>query len=138
MKEAEVYTSGAGRLKCKAVIHVVGPVLLKLQSNEENVLAECVHSILRESDTQQYESVAIPALSCGAANFPVDEAVETIVYAVERYFKENDSSVKTVYFCDVAPKITDLFVFAGNRAFKRSSKRPVNQDFSPRSGSGMM
>lgn len=107
------------------VVHAVGPVWQKIKSNEK-IMTKCVYAILSEADIKHFQTVAIPALSTGTSKYPIDEAANTIALAVRGYFRKYpDSSLKTVYLCDIAAKVADIFVNAASRIFKSSDKRPT-------------
>ena len=59
-------------------------------------LKECVFSCLSECDQYGLKSVAIPAISCGVFGGRASECVQIIVEAIQRYFENQDSSVKKV------------------------------------------
>lgn len=80
----------AGRLPCKLIIHAVGPrwvakdrqrCICKLQKAIRNILN---YVTLTESDV---ETVAIPALSSGIFQFPLDLCTQTIVETISFYFQ---------------------------------------------------
>ncbi|CAC5399477.1 unnamed protein product [Mytilus coruscus] len=126
LNEGDVFSTSPGTLKCKMVVHAVGPVWQNLQSNEDVVMTKCVYAILSEADRKHFQTVAIPALSTGTSNYPIDEAANTIALAVRGYFRKNpNSSLKTIYLCDIAAKVADSFVNASSRIFKSSDKRPI-------------
>lgn len=137
LAEVEIFTSSPSNLKCRAVIHAVGSILDKSRSTIDDILKKCVHSILLESKIKKIGSVAIPALCCGASNYPPDKATNAIIISIQEYFKNTKSTVKTLYLCDIAPRVTDLFVTAADNVFKRADESPVNDDFSHRIGSGI-
>ncbi|KAF6385258.1 poly(ADP-ribose) polymerase family member 9 [Rhinolophus ferrumequinum] len=86
----EIATTKAGRLPCKFIIHAVGPRWMgvdrercidKLQRAIENILNHVNFSI------PYIETVAIPALSSGIFNFPVDLCTQIIVETISSYFQ---------------------------------------------------
>jgi O-acetyl-ADP-ribose deacetylase (regulator of RNase III) len=46
---------------------------------EPELLASCYRAIVRIASDHGFETVAIPAISCGAYRFPVDRAAEIAV-----------------------------------------------------------
>jgi O-acetyl-ADP-ribose deacetylase (regulator of RNase III) len=69
----------AGALNAKYVIHAVGPVYQGGRSNEDHLLASAYRAALLQAMEMQCESVALPALSTGAFNYPLDEAARIAV-----------------------------------------------------------
>lgn len=86
----EIAITAAGRLPCKRIIHAVGPrwvegererCIRTLQRAIENIL-HCVNCQYTDAET-----VAIPALSSGIFNFPVDLCTQIIVETISCYFQ---------------------------------------------------
>jgi O-acetyl-ADP-ribose deacetylase (regulator of RNase III) len=67
----EVFTSTGGNLKCKKVIHAVGPHYKGGKMNEENDLYDTVYNCLEEACRLKLESIAMPAISSGVFGFPI-------------------------------------------------------------------
>ncbi|XP_063405420.1 protein mono-ADP-ribosyltransferase PARP14-like [Mytilus trossulus] len=127
LNEGDVFSTSPGTLKCKMVVHAVGPVWQNQRSNAKVLMTKCVYAILSEADRKHFKTLAIPALSTGTSNYPINEAANIIALAVGGYFRKNpDSSLKTVYFCDIAAKVADIFVNVASKIFKSSDKRPIS------------
>jgi O-acetyl-ADP-ribose deacetylase (regulator of RNase III) len=90
---APAWTSG-GDLPAKYVIHAVGPVWG--DGDEDAKLAAAVTGSLRLADELGCASVAMPAISTGIFGFPKERAADIILSAIERYFGDQASGVKTV------------------------------------------
>ncbi|KAM5276382.1 protein mono-ADP-ribosyltransferase PARP9 isoform 2-T2 [Hipposideros larvatus] len=84
----EIAVTAAGRLPCKLIIHAVGPrwvevdrerCISTLQRAIENIL-QCVNFHYGD-----FETVAIPALSSGIFNFPLDLCTQIIVATINHY-----------------------------------------------------
>lgn len=76
-------------LPARFVIHTVGPVWSGGRADEENLLASCYRESLRLALGERVESIAFPAISCGAYRFPVDRASRIAVREVERFLSEH-------------------------------------------------
>ena len=70
------------RLPAKFVIHTVGPVWQGGSANEAELLARCYSSSLRVADDQGCQTVAFPAISCGAYGYPLPQAAAIAVKTV--------------------------------------------------------
>ncbi|XP_035249780.1 protein mono-ADP-ribosyltransferase PARP9 isoform X2 [Anguilla anguilla] len=86
----EAVITPPGALPCKAIIHAVGPHLSDRPNTEEvanasRLLKRAVEYILYLAERESFQSVAIPALSSGLFNFPLDRCAEIIVNAVKDY-----------------------------------------------------
>ena len=101
------WTSG-GQLPAKYVIHAVGPVWG--DGDEDNKLESAVTGSLRLADELKCSSLAMPAISTGIYGFPKDRAAEIIFSAIERYFLENSSVLKTVKLALYDQPTVDVFL----------------------------
>lgn len=114
LMEGQVYLSAAGNLKCKGVIHAVGPVWRN--KRESDYLREAVFKSLEVTSERNYTSIAFPALCAGGFGYPITEATKVIVDAVRDFFIENPgSSVEAVYLCDLNEHAVNGFVTAMKR-----------------------
>ena len=76
--------TAAGRLKCKWVIHAVGPMYDATEAErQEQELFACVFKSLQAADSQSMkcQSIAIPAISSGIFGFPKQEVARIIFSA---------------------------------------------------------
>ncbi|HVE99235.1 MAG TPA: O-acetyl-ADP-ribose deacetylase [Mycobacteriales bacterium] len=73
----------AGELPARWVIHTVGPVYAAV-ADPATLLERCHTAVLRVADELGARSVALPAISCGAYGYPLDEAAPVAVGAVRR------------------------------------------------------
>ena len=101
------WTSG-GLLPAKYVIHAVGPVWG--DGDEDNKLDYAVTGSLRVADELKCSSLAMPAISTGIYGFPKERAAGIIFSAIEKYFMENSSGLKTVKLALYDQPTVDVFV----------------------------
>jgi O-acetyl-ADP-ribose deacetylase (regulator of RNase III) len=101
------WTSG-GRLPAKYVIHAVGPVWGA--GNEDNKLEAAVIGSLRLADGLKCSSLALPAISTGIYGFPKDRAAGIIFSAIEKYFAESPSGLKTIKLVLYDQPTVDVFL----------------------------
>lgn len=101
------WTSG-GRLPAKYVIHAVGPIWG--DGDEDSKLEAAVIGSLRVADQLKCSSVALPAISTGIYGFPKDRAAEIIFSAIENYFANSLSGLKTVKVVLYDQPTTDVFI----------------------------
>ncbi|MEK9629223.1 MAG: macro domain-containing protein [Nitrospinota bacterium] len=85
----------AGNLKCKFVIHAVGPRWG--EGDETNKLKSALINSLKRAEENQITSIAFPALSTGIFGFPLELAAETLLHAAINYLAQN-TSIKSVAF----------------------------------------
>ena len=97
--EGHVMTSTPGRLRCKKIVHVVGPkwddeakelVDDGEETKQERLLKLAVTNLLKEA--MKYSSIAIPAISSGVFGFPRDLCAKVVLDAVVDFCDENPLS----------------------------------------------
>ena len=76
----------AGEMKCKFVIHAVGPVWG--EGDEDRKLAEAIRSSLLLANDLQAESISFPAISTGIFGFPVDRAADIFMEEISSFCSE--------------------------------------------------
>ncbi|XP_076854470.1 protein mono-ADP-ribosyltransferase PARP9 [Brachyhypopomus gauderio] len=89
----KAFTTPAGNLPCKMIIHAVGPCVSPNPTRTElekaaGLLENAVWSILELTEYNNLKSVAIPAVSSGLYNFPRDICANIIVNTV-KCFSDN-------------------------------------------------
>ena len=110
LKEGDIFVSSAGKLRCKRVIHAVGPIWHDGSHGESAVLKTVVNKILQEASTQAMTSVALPAISTGIFRYPLQQATTTIVNTAVDFIKTNNvNNLKYIHLVDVSPKTTSAF-----------------------------
>ena len=73
----------AGEMKCKFVIHAVGPVWG--EGDEDRKLAEAIHSSLLLANDLQAGSISFPAISTGIFGFPADRAADIFMEEISSF-----------------------------------------------------
>lgn len=81
--------SGAGRLPEKYVIHAVGPIYRDGQHGEAELLASAYRKSLSLAIEHGCQSVAFPALSCGAYGYPVEEAAKIALGTTMEFLRQH-------------------------------------------------
>ncbi|MGQ0750542.1 MAG: O-acetyl-ADP-ribose deacetylase [Betaproteobacteria bacterium] len=87
------------RLPARYVIHTVGPVWRGGRHGEPELLASCYRASLALAVTHGLETVAFPAISCGAYGYPVAQAVKIAVTECGRAVQAHASLQKIVFAC---------------------------------------
>ena len=64
------------RLPARFVIHTVGPVWRGGKHGEPETLADCYRNSLQLAVENEIETLAFPAISCGAYGYPIKEAAQ--------------------------------------------------------------
>ena len=85
------------RLPARFVIHTVGPVWRGGKRGESETLAECYRKSLQLAVENGINSLAFPAISCGAYGYPIEQAAQ-IAVKTTREFLSNDNMLEKVIF----------------------------------------
>ncbi|KAG7221461.1 hypothetical protein INR49_017230 [Caranx melampygus] len=77
-----VVTTG-GNLKCKKLLHAVGPSAGRAGGRERSLLVKTVQSALKLAELMEFTSIAMPCISSGIFGVPLAVCSEAIVTAVK-------------------------------------------------------
>ena len=78
-------------LPARFVIHTVGPIWSGGSRGEPDILANCYRNSLRVAVEHDVETIAFPAISCGAYGYPIHDAASIAVEATRDFLRENKS-----------------------------------------------
>jgi O-acetyl-ADP-ribose deacetylase (regulator of RNase III) len=84
-------------LPARFVIHTVGPVWSGGTRDEPEILANCYRNSLRVALENEVQTIAFPAISCGAYRYPIADAARIAVETTSEFLRDNDS-ITTVTF----------------------------------------
>ena len=80
-----VYTAAGGALKCKHIIHTIGPQAYKHGNQSQHLLWTACMNTLQLAEKLKATSLAIPPISTGLFQVPKDLVAETIIQTVCSY-----------------------------------------------------
>jgi O-acetyl-ADP-ribose deacetylase (regulator of RNase III) len=81
------------------VIHTVGPILTYDGKTNPEALSNCYLNSLKLCDVYHLKSVVFPPISCGFYGYPIQEASEVVLKAVEEYAKTvKEGFIRTIIF----------------------------------------
>jgi O-acetyl-ADP-ribose deacetylase (regulator of RNase III) len=86
-------------LPVKWVIHTVGPVWKGGQKGEDGLLASCYRKSLELAREYAVKTIAFPAISTGAYNFPSEKAAGIAVSEITKFLQENELPEKVFLVC---------------------------------------
>lgn len=87
------------RLPAKHVIHTVGPVWRGGGRGEPDLLASCYRESLQLAAGHGLQSIAFPAISCGAYGYPLVQAVRIAVRECGRFVTVNAKPEGIIFAC---------------------------------------
>ncbi len=106
----------AGKLDCKAIIHVVGPRNGEAKENEKLSLA--INNALILAKQNGFKSISIPAISTGIFGFPKDKCAKILVEESIKFVKDNKSvsgsALEIIEFCIYDEETLEQFKFVFN------------------------
>jgi len=103
--------TAAGQLAARHVIHAVGPVWQGGHAGEAELLASAYRRAFELSSQHGCRSIALPALSCGAYAYPVDQG-SRIALRVAKEFLEQDPTGELARFVLFGPGMYGAFAAA--------------------------
>ena len=86
-------------LPAKWIIHTVGPVWQGGQKGEDGLLASCYRKSLEIANEYAVKTIAFPAISTGAYNFPSKRAAGIAVSEIIKFLQENELPEKIFLVC---------------------------------------
>ena len=100
--------TGPGRLRCRAVIHAVGPIWGS--GDEDAKLRAAYAAALGVAHAEGYRSIAFPSLSTGIFGFPVDRAAPIALAAVAGFWETRpDTPVVEIRFTIIDAPTVEAF-----------------------------
>ena len=78
-------------LPARFVIHTVGPVWSGGNRGEPETLANCYRNSLRVAVENNVNTIAFPAISCGAYRYPISDAATIAVQTTREFLGDNDA-----------------------------------------------
>jgi O-acetyl-ADP-ribose deacetylase (regulator of RNase III) len=85
------------RLPASFVIHTVGPIWRDGKQREPETLANCYQNSLQLAVQNGIQTIAFPAISCGAYGYPIQEAAQIAVKTVREFLATTDKIDKVIF-----------------------------------------
>jgi O-acetyl-ADP-ribose deacetylase len=98
-------------LPARYVIHTVGPVWQGGNNNEPALLASCYRNSLELAVRNNIQSIAFPAISCGAYGFPLDEAADVALDTIQSFLDKHGKPSEVSIVC-FQPRVKFAFAQA--------------------------
>ncbi len=110
IETGNVAVTSGGNLKCKYIIHAVGPVWQGGSNNEETLLYRAVYNSLKKADERGLDSIALPAISTGIFGYPIEKATKVYFSATHDFIRQNPTSLRDIRFVIYDEKYLDHFL----------------------------
>ncbi|XP_062861937.1 poly(ADP-ribose) polymerase family member 14-related sequence 1 [Trichomycterus rosablanca] len=119
-----VLTKAGGQLRCKYVIHAVGPQYNNSDPQKAvDLLKKAVKNCLGLANKEKCQLIAIPAISSGNFEFPLDLCAGTIVAAIKEFFESvRGSSLTQIFLIDQNDKIINALEAAVQKVYGSTPK----------------
>ncbi len=101
--------TGAGKLKCKHVIHAVGPRMG--EGDEDEKLKNATLNTLNVAVENKLNSISFCAISTGIFGYPIDRCADIMLANVIAHLS-GETSLNEVVFCLYDQKAYDVFAAA--------------------------
>ncbi|GAB1599117.1 hypothetical protein Ahia01_000188900, partial [Argonauta hians] len=125
LQTGDVVSTGSGNLKCKTIIHAVGPIWKNGTQNELYYLDLTVKNCLNYLDNNNYTSIAIPAISTGIFGLPIDLGTKHIVSTIKNYLDDKPNSIiKYICLIDQRKEVLRSFKIHLENIFTKAGKSP--------------
>ncbi|KAL3865073.1 hypothetical protein ACJMK2_006706 [Sinanodonta woodiana] len=98
------FTSSAGKMPYKGVIHAVGPIWSEYKVKEEcaEALSLTIVNVLKEAHAKEFSKIALPAISSGIYGVPKKVCADMYIKGVMDYDSMVPSThVKEIHFVDI-------------------------------------
>ena len=118
-----VYTKAGGDLKCKYVIHAVGPEQYKHKGQSQQLLWNCCINALQLAENLRAESIAFSPISSGLFGLPKETVAEVLINAVCGYQTQSTALLKDVRIIIIDKETFEAFV-----PFFDSKRREMKSD----------
>lgn len=91
--------TGGHRMRCRYIIHTVGPIWQGGRHGEPATLAACYRTALELAGLQGVRSLAFPSISTGVYGYPADPAAEIAVATVRRTLASVTGLERVIFCC---------------------------------------
>ena len=98
IKVGKAIITSAYNLEAKYIVHVVSPIWIDGNHNEELLLRNCYKEALNLAKKYNCESIAFPLLATGNNEFPKSLALQIAINEISSFLMENDMQVYLVVY----------------------------------------
>ena len=84
-------------LPARFVIHTVGPIWRGGKHGEALILSNCYRNSLQLAVENEIETIAFPAISCGAYGYPIQQAAHIALETTRAFLAANRDLAKVIF-----------------------------------------
>ncbi|XP_029023651.1 uncharacterized protein LOC114866123 [Betta splendens] len=123
IRTGDVVVTTGGNLKCKKLLHAVGPKSGKAGGREKFLLKKTVGSALEIAENSTFRSIAFPCIGSGGSGVPVTVCCEALVTAVKEFGGQGGRSLSTILLIDNREEVVRALHDACERILQGTSGR---------------
>jgi len=110
LEDGAVVSLSAGNLKCRYVIHAVGPIYHDGKQGEDIFLTMAIRGCLDKANELKLESISIPAISTGIFKFPKPLCAEIMFNTTLNFISTvPNSTLKEIRFTNFDEDTVNIF-----------------------------
>jgi O-acetyl-ADP-ribose deacetylase len=109
LRDGLAAVTSAGRLPCRFVVHVAGPVHDPGREDNADRLGTAVVAALDAAAEHGARSLAFPAISAGIYGYPLDEATAVLAGTVTTWAQRHPGRLDEVRLVGFEERVTDAF-----------------------------
>ncbi len=94
-----VAITSAGNLPAKYVLHTVGPIGDKPESDD--IIVKCFINIVKKSDELGVKTIAIPFVGTGIFGYPLERFIKNVTKVLIDYLESYEGTLQKIIFCDI-------------------------------------
>ncbi|KAM6909127.1 protein mono-ADP-ribosyltransferase PARP14-like [Xenentodon cancila] len=119
----EVVVTTGGNLKCKRLLHAVGPVGGKSGGRERMLLEGTIQRALNLAEMMEFKSIAMPCVSSGIFGVPVAVCSEAIVTAIKEFGSQGGRSLSRILLIDNRAEVVSAMQEACDKLLQGTGAR---------------
>ncbi|XP_061566313.1 protein mono-ADP-ribosyltransferase PARP14-like isoform X2 [Cololabis saira] len=119
----DVVVTTGGNLKCKKLLHAVGPLGGRSGGREGVLLEKTIKNALTLAETMEFKSIALPCVSSGLFGVPVAVCSEAIVTAIKEFGSRGGRSLSRIILIDNRADVVKAMQEACDRLLQGTGAR---------------
>lgn len=123
----EVVVTTGGNLKCKMLLHAVGPVGGNDGGRERITLEKTVLNVLNLAEMMEFKSVAMPCISSGVFGVPIRVCSDAIVTAIKEFGSQCGRSLSNIMLIDNRAEVVRAMQEACDRLLQEKGTNKSTQ-----------